>query len=159
MSDRPYKDIAHRLGAGFASHVEAWMPHVEKAVRESGQKVSFSVSCSFRPDQGGIVVGQMVPHEPKIPQGHREATSFVLKAPEQGEFSFGFEGTVAALKAKIQEAREHVGDDVQVGQAAPDHSAGRDAVESSLGISEEVAGKSPAERLAIRRAAKASAKS
>ncbi len=156
MSEGPYRDIALRLATGFAAHVEAWMPHVEKAVRETGQKVSFSVTVSFRPDKG-VVVGQMVPHEPKIPQGRREATNFVLRAPEQGEFAFGFEGTVAELEKAIEEAKD-VGEDVHLGDASADDPTGRDAVEGPLGISEEVAQKSPRERLALRRSAKASAK-
>ncbi len=155
MSEGPYRDIALRLATGFAAHVEAWMPHVEKAVRESGKKVSFSVSVTFRPDKG-VVVGQMIPNEPKIPKGQREVTNFVLRAPEQGEFAFGFEGTVAELEKAIEEAKD-VGEDVHVGDAPPYDPTGRNAVEDSLGISEEVAQASPRERLAIRRSAKAAA--
>jgi hypothetical protein len=110
MAEGP-QEIAMRLGTGFAAIALKFLPAVEEAVRRSGKEISFGATCKIKRDRG-VLVGKLVPHEPKIPTEGMDAIHFVLQVDATGQLEFMYAGTLQELKAEAAaEAASHQPDD------------------------------------------------
>lgn len=112
------EEIAIRLGTGFAAVVREFLPAVSEAVVRTGKDVSFGATVKIRREKTGLIVGKMIPHEPKIPTEPMDAIPFVLTMNEGGQLEFVYGGTIEELHEEQAEANQP--DDGYV----PGHNAG-----------------------------------
>ncbi len=99
-----HQEISTRLGSGFAALVMNFLPACLEGldrIGEGGSKdISFGATVKMRL-KDGVVVGKLIPHEPKIPTEPMEESHFVLKREMSGQLSFLFAGTLDELKAEV----------------------------------------------------------
>ncbi len=94
------EEIALRLGTGFAAMVKQFLPAGTEAVSRTGKDVSFGATVKVRSEHG-IIVGKLIPHEPKIPTEPMDAIPFILQVSKAGQLEFLVAGTIDELKEEV----------------------------------------------------------